>query len=311
MQDFIAIAALLREISFGILLAGLFYTFGMFFLGRLFSAIGEHGDSADHDVDHSIEHGDMEHDVDHDLDHSIEHEVEHDYDHDIEHDIDHGVEHDYDHDVEHDVDHDVEQIMDHHVELDHDLDHDVEHDVDHDAEHETEHETDHEVEIGHEAETDHSGFFELERGAPLGVTIGTSLVLFGFLGSVFYYDGIMIPFVGKVLIQVGGTTFLVWAMRTILGKVFVESGFNIQPKHLVGLEVEAVSTIRDDFGEIRVQTEMGLRRFNARPFQKGVVFQKGTKLFVVSADEKFTYVDPRKEAVKWVQKQSKTPESTE
>lgn len=278
MQDFIAIAALLREISFGILLAGLFYTFGMFLFGKVFAAIAEHGD-IDHDVDHNIDHG-----VEHDVDHEVEHEIDHDFEHEVEHDLDHDVDHDVEHEVEHGVDHHVE----------------------HEAEHESEHDTEHEIEISHEAETDHSGFFELERGAPLGVTIGTGLVLFGFLGSIFYYEGIIIPLGGKVLIQLGGTAFLVWAMRTILGRVFVESGFNIQPKHLLGLEVEAVSTIRDDFGEIRAETEMGLRRFYARPFQKGIVFQKGTKLFVVSANEKFVYVDPRKEAVKWVQKQSKS-----
>ena len=58
-------------------------------------------------------------------------------------------------------------------------------------------------------------------------------------------------------------------------------------------------------------TEMGLRRFHARPFQKGVIFEKGTDLFVISADKKFVYVDPRKEAMKWVQKQSKGKEKTE
>ena len=299
MQDIIVIAALLREISFGILLAGLFYTFGMFFLGRLFAAISEHAHEAEHDVDHDVEHGEVEHDVEHDY----EHDVDHDIDHDVDHDIDHEVEHDYEHDISHDLEHDV----DHHVELEHEVDHDVEHDVDH----ETEHDVEHEVEVDHGFEKDHSGFFELERGAPLGVTIGTSLVLFGFIGSVVYYDGILLPFIAKLLIQVGGTFLLVWTMRTILGRIFVESGFNIRPRHLVGLEVEAASTIRDDFGEVRVDTEMGLRRFHARPFQKGVVFEKGTNLFVISADEKFVYVDPRKEAVKWVQKQSKRPEKTE
>ena len=287
----------MREISFGILLAGLFYTFGMFFLGRLFSAISEH--EAEHDIDHDVDH-DVEHDVDHDVDHSIEHDVEHD----IEHDVDHDVEHDYDHDIEHD--------LDHHIELDHDLDHDVEHDVEHDIEHhDVSHDTEHEVEVDHDIEKDHSGFFELDRGAPLGVTIGTSLVLFGFLGSVIYYEGILIPFTAKLLIQFGGAAFMVWTMRTILGRIFIESGFNIKPQHLVGMEVEAASTVSDAFGEVRVVTEMGLRRFHARPFQKGVVFQKGTDLFVVSADEKFVYVDPRKEAVKWVQKQSKSPEKEE
>lgn len=294
-QDVIAIAALLREISFGILLAGLFYTFGMFFLGRLFSAISEHAHEAEHDVEHDIEHGEVEHDVEHDVDHDIDHEVEHDYEHDVDHDIDHEVEHDIGHDVEHDIDH--------HVELEHEVDHDVEHDAEHDAEHE--------VEVDHDIESDHSGFFELDRGAPLGVTIGTSLVLFGFIGSVVYYEGILLPFIAKLLIQIGGTTLMVWTMRTILGRIFVESGFNIRPHHLVGLEVQAASTIRDDFGEIRADTEMGLRRFHARPFQKGVVFEKGTNLFVVSADGMFVYVDPRKEAVKWVQKQSKKPEKTE
>ena len=284
----------MREISFGILLAGLFYTFGMFFLGRIFSAISEHSHEAEHDVDH-----DVEHDVEKDYDHDVEHDIEKDFDHDVEHDI----EKDFDHDVEHD--------LDHHVEVDHDLDHDVEHDVEKDIDHshDTEHDTEHEVEVDHGIEKDHSGFFEVDRGAPLGVTIGTSLVLFGFIGAVIYYEGILIDFTAKILVQIIGTTFLVWTMRAILGKIFVESGFNIKPQHLVGLEVEAVSTISDSFGEVRADTEMGLRRFHARPFQKGVVFEKGTDLYVISADEKFVYVDPRKEAVKWVQKQSKKPET--
>ncbi len=306
MQDFIAIAALLREISFGILLAGLFYTFGMFFLGKLFSAIGEHDHDIEHDVDHDIDHSiehDYDHEVGHEIEHDLDHSIEHDYDHDVDHGIEHEVEYDLDHDIDHDFDHEVGHEIEHHIEM--------EHDVDHGTEHETDHDMDHDVEIDHDIEAEHSGYFELERGAPLGVTIGTSLVLFGFIGSVFYYDGIMLPFAQKVLIQVGGTFILVMLIRTILGKVFVESGFNIQPRHLVGLEVEAVSTIRDDFGEIRTETEMGLRRFLARPFQKGVVFQRGTKLYVVSADQKFVYVDPRKEAVKWVQKQSKSPDGSE
>lgn len=39
MQEFMPLAIILREISFGILLVGLFYTFGMFLMGRLFAAI--------------------------------------------------------------------------------------------------------------------------------------------------------------------------------------------------------------------------------------------------------------------------------
>ena len=310
MQDIIVIAALMREISFGILLAGLFYTFGMFFLGRLFSAISEHAHEAEHDVDHDVEH-DVEKDFDHDVEHDIEKDFEHDVEHDVDHDIDHEVEHDYDHDVEHDIEKDFDHDVEHDVEKDyaHDTEYDVEKDMDHS--HDTDHDTEHEVEADHDFEKDHSGFFELDRGAPLGVTIGTSLVLFGFLGSIIYYEGIPIPFIGKLMIQFGGAIFLVWTVRTVLGRIFVEVGFNIKPQHLVGMEVEAASTVRDDFGEIRAETEMGLRRFHARPFQKGVVFEKGTDLFVVSADEKFVYVDPRKEAVKWVQKQSKTPEKQE
>ncbi|MHA1908798.1 MAG: hypothetical protein ACW98Y_15970, partial [Candidatus Thorarchaeota archaeon] len=71
MQDFVALAILLREISFGILIIGLFYTFGMFLLGRVFAAISEHG--AEADADHEVEH-DVEKDFDHDVDHDIEHD---------------------------------------------------------------------------------------------------------------------------------------------------------------------------------------------------------------------------------------------
>jgi len=324
MQDLVAIASLLREISFGVLMAGLFYTFGMFFLGKVFAAFSEHAHevehdidhSVEHDVDHSIEHGEVEHDIDHSVEHDVDHSIEHgEVEHDIDHSVEHGVEHDYDHSVEHEVDydisHEVEHDFEHDVahEMEHDYDHDVEHvdhDIDHhDVGHDTDHDTDHEVDVEHAIEPSHSGFFEAERGAPLGVTIGTTLVTFGFLGVIMYYEGVALPIVAKIFVQVGGTALLVWTMRTILGKFFVETGFNIKPQHIVGLEVEAASTIRDDFGEIRVQTEMGLRRFYARPFQKGVVFQKGTTLYAVSASDKFVYVDPRKEVVKWVQKQSR------
>ncbi|RDE11361.1 MAG: hypothetical protein C4K48_11765 [Candidatus Thorarchaeota archaeon] len=321
MQDLVALASLLREISFGVLIAGLFYTFGMFFLGRVFSAFTEHAHEVehdvDHDVDHSVEHGETEHEVDHSVEHEVEHDFEHGAEQELDHDVSHVVEHDIDHGGEHELDHDVSH------EVEHDIDHDVSHEAEHDVEHadhgvdhqdisqDTEHVTDHDVDIDHDIEHDHSGFFEAERGAPLGVTIGTTLVTFGFLGSVMYYEGIALPFIGKIILHVGGTALLVWTMRTILSKFFVETGFNIKPRHIVGLEVEAASTIRDDFGEIRVHTDMGLRRFNARPFQKGVVFQKGILLYAVSADDKFIYVDPRKEVVKWVQKQSRRKDEEE
>jgi len=315
MQDLVAIAALLREVSFGILIAGLFYTFGMFALGRIFAAISEH--------DHDIDHGDVDHDVEHDVDHDADHDIDHDLDHDLDHDIDHEIGHEVDHDIGHDVDHDIDHgyDVDHGVvvhELDHDLDHDVdhdvehgdvdhdvEHDVDHDAEHDVEHHVEHDIDGDADAPEDKSGFFETERGAPMGVTIGTSLVTFGFLGSLLYYEGIMIPLFGKIAIHVVGVVFMVYGVRTVLRKAFVESGFMIEPRHIVGREVEAVSTINDGFGEIRLVTEMGPRRFHSRPFQRGVVFQKGTTLFIISADDKFVYVDPRKDVMKWIQKQSK------
>ncbi|MFX1579865.1 MAG: hypothetical protein ACFFBJ_09485 [Promethearchaeota archaeon] len=302
----VAIAALLREVSFGILIAGLFYTFGLFALGRFFSAISEHGHvEADHDIDHDVDHDidhDIGHDIDHDLDHDIGHEVEHDFDHDY--DVDHDMDHDFDHDVDHDIGHDMDHDYDVDHEIGHGLDHDadVDHEVPHDKSGIVEH--DHDIDIDHDIPDDKSGFFETERGAPMGVTIGTSLVTFGFLGSLLYYEGITLPLFGKIIIHIVGVAFMVYGVRIVLGKAFVESGFNLQPRHLVGREAEAVSTINDGFGEIRVDTEMGLRRFHARPFQRGVVFQKGTDLYIVSADDKFVYVDPRRDVVKWLQKQS-------
>ncbi len=320
MQEFMPLAIILREISFGILLVGLFYTFGMFLMGRLFAAISEHGHEhdvsheAEHDMDHHIEH-DVDHDYDHDIEHDVEHdydthvEIEHDIDHDYEHDVSHEVGHEIEHDIEHDADHDYEHDVDHEVdhEIEHDVEHDVEHhlDTDHEADHETEHDTDHEHELDYDVEaSDHSGFFEAERGAPLGVTIGTSLVSFGFLGSIVYYEGLLAPLAAKICFQFIGAALIVFLVRTVLGKVFVESGFNIEPKHIVGQEVEAVSTISDDFGEVRYETEMGLRRFHARPLQQGLVFRKGMTLYVVSANDRLVFVDPRIEVAKGQHKQS-------
>ncbi len=185
------------------------------------------------------------------------------------------------------MDHDVDSHPDH----DHDVHHDVEHDIDFDH------------------GEPQSGFFEFARGPPLGVTIGTSLVSFGLFGSVVYYPGILLPFLAKVLVHVGATVAMVWTFRTILGKFMVESGFLIEPRHIVGRKVEAVSTIWSGFGEVRAETEMGLRRFQARPLQTGDTFQKGEWLYVVSANEKVVFVDPREEIAKGQQKQSgKEPE---
>lgn len=291
------VALVLREISVGVLIAGLFYTFGMYVLGQLFAAFGEHG--TDHEMDHDT---DVDHDYDHDIGHDIDHEIDHEYD--VDHEVDVGHEYDIDHEV--DIDHEIAHDYDMDHEIDHDLDHDY--DSDYDIHHEGDIDGDHEHPIdhaGHFDMADHDGFFEAERGPPLGVTIGTSLVSFGFIGSVIYYDGILFPLFGKISIHLLGVIFLVMFMRYALSKIFVERGFYIENRHLVGREVEAVSTIKDDFGEIRTETAMGLRRFHARPFQKGVVFEKGMTLYIVSADEKFVYVDPRPESVEWTYEQTK------
>ncbi|UCE10817.1 MAG: hypothetical protein JSW61_02490 [Candidatus Thorarchaeota archaeon] len=284
MQELAAVAALLREVSVGILVVGLFYTFGMFILGRVFSVMSDHG---------------TEHDVEKDYDHGADHGVEKDYD--MDHDVDHDVDHAYDHGVEHEIEHDT----------DHDVDHDVEkefhHPVDHDVGSHVEHEHDYKegFDPGVITETEsHSGFFETKGGAPLGVTIGTSLVSFGFIGSVVYYEGLLWPFFAKLGFHLIGVFLVVYGVHTFLGRVFVESGFLIRPRHIVGRKVEAATTIRDDFGEVRLETEMGLRRFHARSLKKDIVYEKGTPLYIVSANEKLVYVDSREEVAKGQSKQS-------
>jgi len=134
-------------------------------------------------------------------------------------------------------------------------------------------------------------------------------VTFGFFGSIIYYDGILIPIVGKLLIHFFGVVLIVYIFRAALSKVFVESGFMIIPKYLVGQEVEAVSSINDGFGEVRTETEMGPRRFHARPFQKGMEYKRGDNLWVISADEKFVYVDSSKDVKKWAHEQTKAAET--
>jgi hypothetical protein len=132
------------------------------------------------------------------------------------------------------------------------------------------------------------------------------MVTFGFFGSMIYYEGIGIPFLGKILLHVFGVVLVVWTFRAALGKVFVETGFNILPRHLVGREVEAAATINDGFGEVRTDTEMGLRRFHARPFIKGNEYKRGDDLWVISADEKYVYVDKSKDIKKWASEQTKS-----
>ena len=108
------------------------------------------------------------------------------------------------------------------------------------------------------------------------------------------------------MVHLFGVILVVWLFRTALGKLFVETGFNILPRHLVGREVEATSTINDGFGEIRTETEMGLRRFHARPFVKGTEYKRGDDLWVISADEKYVYVDNSKDIRKWASDQTKS-----
>ncbi|MHA1961234.1 MAG: hypothetical protein ACW99U_13490 [Candidatus Thorarchaeota archaeon] len=287
MQELAAVAALLREISIGILVVGLFYTFGMFFLGRLFSVLSEHG---------------TEHDVEKDYDHGTEHGVEKDYGHDLDHDVDHDVDHDYDHGVDHEVDHDVDHDLEHGVEKE--FHHPVEHDMGRQMDHDHGDKEGFDSEGGIEPEA-HTGFFETKGGAPLGVTIGTSLVSFGFIGSVVYYSGLIWPFFAKLGFHLSGVFLVVYGVHTFLGRVFVESGFLIRPRHIVGRRVEAATTIKDDFGEVRLETEMGLRRFHARSLKKDTVYEKGSTLFIVSADEKFVYVDPREEVAHGQSRQSR------
>jgi hypothetical protein len=97
---------------------------------------------------------------------------------------------------------------------------------------------------------------------------------------------------------------MVWTFRMILSRFMVESGFLIEPQHIVGKRVEAVSTIWSEFGEIRTETEMGLRRFQARPFRSGMTYQKGEWLYVISANEKVVFVDPSEDVAKGQQSQS-------
>lgn len=275
MQELAALVALMREISFGILIVGIFYTFGLFLLGKFFSAVSGHGQE-------------IEHDADHDVDHAIEKDFGHDVDHDLDHDVDHAIEHDMDHDVDHDMDHTIEK------DYDHAHDYPVEKDVDHDTD------------IGHGiGEGDYSGFFEIQGGPPLGVTIGTGLVGFGFLGVLFYSDSLFLPFFPRFGIHILGVFLSVFTIRFILGKVFVESGFLLRPRHLVGRKVEAATTIRDDFGEVRIETEMGLRRFHAKSLKKEEVYKKGTMLYVISADETFVYVHSSEELLRSQSSQGK------
>jgi hypothetical protein len=286
MQELAALAALLREVSVGILVVGLFYTFGMFFLGRIFSVISEHG---------------TEHDVEKDYDHGTEHSVEKDFDYDMDHDVDHEVDHDYDHGMVHEIEYDVDQDVDHSVEKD------LHHPADHDAGGQMDHDHEFKDGFGPDGDVDpetHTGFFETKGGAPLGVTIGTSLVSFGFIGSVVYYEGLNWPFFTKLGFHLFGVFLVVYGVHTFLRRVFVESGFLIRPRHIVGRKVEAATTIRDDFGEVRLETEMGLRRFHARSLRKDSVHEKGATLYIVSADEKYVYVDPREELAEGQSRQS-------
>ncbi len=86
MQGIVDFALILRQISLGVFLFGLFYTFGMFALGRLFeilSDVGEHDIDVDTDAGEGLDYdGSVEADVESDI--SLDHDIGGDMEHDIE-----------------------------------------------------------------------------------------------------------------------------------------------------------------------------------------------------------------------------------
>jgi hypothetical protein len=247
---------LLREISIGIFLGGLFFVFGTYAISHLISGFGDHG--AEHEIGHDVDHV-----------YDVGHEVEHDVD--IGHEIDHDIEHDVDHDVSHEIEHEIEADVDSEIDHGYDIGHDVEFEA-----------------VSYEGV--HDGYYEADRGSPMSVTVGTFLIVFGYLGWLLYNNEHVLDLLVRVGGQVFGTLLVVMFVRFTLGKVFKDTGFIMNPKDIIGQTVTSMTTITRSFGEVRAQTIMGPRRFFARPVDPTLVYPCGASLFAATADEKYVYV---------------------
>jgi hypothetical protein len=279
---------LLRNISIGVFWGGIFFVFGMYTIGKILSAISEFG----HDIGH-----DMDHDVGHEIEHEIEHEIDHDIDHDIEHEVGHSLEIEKELDLHHDVHVEVEKDV--HFDSQH---HAVEHDVEHDVEHSFEHEIDHDIEHDYDLHVDtdfeavsvepvpETHFYDVDRGTPISITIGTILIVFGYLGWLLYNDVYMIDLSMRILGQLLGTFSTVAIVRYTLSKFFFDTGYLFYPRDMINMQVIAMTTITGDFGEVRGSTPMGNRRMYARPTNPATVYPRDTILYVITADDRYLYV---------------------
>ncbi|MHC1591945.1 MAG: hypothetical protein ACXQS8_07655 [Candidatus Helarchaeales archaeon] len=208
-------------------------------------------------IGHLLEHGDTDADADHDVDHDFGHDFDHDVDHDFGHDFDHDVDHDLGHDFDHDVDHD--------------LGHDFEHDFDHDI-------------------TAHSHEFEFSR-TPLGALVGIILLSFGGIGILLYLFTPLVPTLGKIILQVVMVVIITWIFSKLFGMIFVETGTHVSLKTLVGSQATATTDIRNDYGEIRIRTIAGYKRYPARPYFKHKTFTKGEMIYIVGESNGFALVN--------------------
>ncbi len=241
----------MQNVSLAIFLFGLVYVFGTYVLGRVLAAM-DHGHDIDKGLDKDFDKS-FEKDFDKDFDHG---EVDSDYDMEHEIDSDHDFEHDYDHDIgepEGELESGLDGVMDEFIISD-------------------------------------GGYFEVSAGIPISITIGTTLISFGFIGMVLYSNEILFEYLMKVGIHLGLTIGMLIFIRLIIGRLFKETGFNINYGDMIGHRVLAMSTVSREFGEVRGRTEMGLRRFHARPAKASTIYQKGLELYVVAADKKLLYV---------------------
>ncbi|MHA1144999.1 MAG: hypothetical protein ACTSRW_09710 [Candidatus Helarchaeota archaeon] len=244
-------------ISLGILFFGIFMVFGTYIISQLL----EHGDVATS--------SETDHDFDHDLDHDVDHDFDHGLDHDVDHDFDHGLDHDVDHDFDHGLDHD----MDHHL-SDGSVSHDCSDPIN---------VTD--VDLDSSPHT-----FEFSK-TPLGALLGTILLSYGGIGILMYFFLPTIPIFFRILTHVLIVIAITWIFSRLFKKLFLETGTFITLRSLIGTQVTATTDIVHDFGEIRVRTIAGFKRYPARPYFKEKKFPKGELLYIVNEFNGFALVN--------------------
>lgn len=115
---------------------------------------------------------------------------------------------------------------------------------------------------------------------------------FGIFGIILYYFVIIDPII-SITIHVVLTSFTVYIFNRLFHAIFQESGILVKLTDLIGYKSIATTDISYDFGEVSVKTQMGYKRYLARPIfsnNNRIKYNRGEDLFIIGVMKKMALV---------------------